>query len=79
MRPFVPRRFEQAAHGLLLTCFMTFVVAGISTLLAIGAGDPGFLWLWFVAWMSSWAVAFPTILLVAPLVRRILTRVVRRD
>lgn len=76
MRPFVPKRFEQAAFGLLLTCFMTFVVAGISTLLAVGIGAPGFLWLWFAAWMSSWAVAFPVILVVGPMVRRILKRIV---
>jgi hypothetical protein len=76
MRPFVPKRFEQAAFGLLLTCVMTFVVAGISTLLAVGVSAPGFLGLWFVAWMFSWAVAFPTILVVGPLVRRILKRIV---
>lgn len=76
MRPFVPKRFEQAAFGLLLTCFMTFVVAGISTLLAVGISAPGFLTLWFAAWMSSWAVAFPVILFVAPLVRRILKGIV---
>ncbi|MGY6710058.1 MAG: DUF2798 domain-containing protein [Rhizobiaceae bacterium] len=76
MRPFVPKRFEQAAFGFLLTCFMTFVVAGISTLLAAGIGTPGFVGLWFVAWMSSWAVAFPAILLIGPIVRRILKRIV---
>lgn len=76
MRPFVPKRFEQAAFGLLLTCFMTFVVAGISTLLAVGGSTPGFVGLWFAAWMSSWAVAFPTILVIGPVVRRILRRIV---
>ncbi len=76
MRPFVPKALEQAAFGLILTCFMTFVVAGISTLLAVGAAAPGFAGLWFKAWMSSWAVAFPAILVFAPLVRRILRRIV---
>jgi len=76
MRPFVPKRFEQAAFGLLLTCFMTCVVAGISTLLAVGGSAPGFMGLWFAAWMSSWAVAFPAILIIAPMVRRILKRIV---
>jgi len=28
------------------------------------------------AWIPSWAVAFPAVLLVAPLVRRILKRIV---
>lgn len=77
MTPFVPRRLEPILFGLLLTWFMTFVVSGISTLLAIGAAAPDFLSLWFRAWMSSWAVAFPAVLVVAPFVRFILRRIVR--
>ncbi len=76
MQPFVPKRFEPIAFGLLLTLIMTFVVSGISTLLAIGAEDPGFLALWGKAWMSSWVVAFPVVLIVAPFVRHILRRIV---
>ena len=77
MKPFVPKRLEPILFGLLLTWFMTFVVSGISTLLAVGMSDPGFLALWFKAWMSSWAVAFPAVLVVAPFVRLILRRIVR--
>ncbi|MEO3387204.1 DUF2798 domain-containing protein [Mesorhizobium sp. CAU 1741] len=76
MRPFVPKRVEQVAFGFLLTCFMTFIVSGIATFLAIQRVDAGFASLWFTAWMSSWAVAFPSVLVVAPLVRRILRRIV---
>lgn len=76
MQAFVPKRFEQAAFGLLLTCFMTFVVAGVSTVLAVGVAAPGFIGLWFKAWMYSWVIAFPAILVVGPLVRKILKRIV---
>jgi len=77
MVPFVPKRLEQIAFGLFLTFFMTFIITGISTLLVAGVGAPGFLTLWFRAWMSSWAVAFPAVLVVAPFVRRILRVIVR--
>lgn len=76
MHPFVPKRFEPVVFSLLLSWFMTFVVSGISTLLAVGVGDPGFLPLWLKAWISSWIVAFPALLLVAPFVRLILRRIV---
>ena len=76
MKPFLPARFEHIAFGLLLSCFMTFFVAGISTVMAVGAQAEGFLWLWFKAWMTTWAIAFPIILFVAPFVRRILHRIV---
>ena len=75
MRPFVPRRLEPVAFGLLLSGLMSLLVSGVSTFLAIGAG-PGFAGTWLGAWVSSWAVAFPAVLVVAPIVRRVLSRIV---
>ncbi len=77
MAPFVPKRLEPVAFGLFLTFFMTFIITGISTVLVAGVDVPGFAALWFRAWMSSWAVAFPAVLVVAPFVRRILRVIVR--
>ena len=55
---------------LVLSLLMTFVVSAISTLRALGPG-PDFLAAWPTAWMLSWLVAFPALLLVLPVVRRI--------
>jgi hypothetical protein len=75
MRPFVPKRLEHMVFGLLLSGMMSFIVSGLSTALAVGVnGDLPLLWL--RAWLPSWAVAFPAVLIVAPLVRRILHRIV---
>jgi hypothetical protein len=54
---------------LLLSIFMTCVVSMISTVRGVGVGD-GFLTIWLGAWGLSWLVAFPTLLLVLPLVKR---------
>ena len=75
MRPFLPRRFETVAFGLLLSGMMSFIVSGVSTLIASGLG-PGFPVLWMSAWLPSWAIAFPSVLVVAPIVRRILKQIV---
>jgi len=37
----------------------------------------GFFSLWMTAWLKSWIVAFPTILVVAPLTRRLVGKFVR--
>jgi len=37
----------------------------------------GFFSLWMTAWLKSWIVAFPTILVVAPLTRRLVGKLVR--
>lgn len=78
MTPFVPKRFEQVAFGLLLSGMMSFLVSGLSTIIARGV-DSGLPMVWLSAWLPSWAVAFPTVLVVAPFVRRILKRIVRES
>jgi hypothetical protein len=76
MTPFLPKRLEPMAFGFLLSGMMSFIVSGLSTFLAIGtAGD--FMSSWMHAWFPSWAIAFPTVLVVAPLVRRVLSRIVK--
>ncbi|MBT0958304.1 DUF2798 domain-containing protein [Alphaproteobacteria bacterium KMM 3653] len=75
MRPFIPRRLEQIAFGFLLSCLMSFLISGVSTVLTLGFA-PGFLTSWIAAWLPSWAIAFPAVLVVAPFVRRILHRLV---
>jgi hypothetical protein len=67
--PKLPARFAGIVMPLLLSVLMTFIVSMISTLKGIGV-VPGFVRIWLGAWAVSWVVAFPTLLLVLPLVRR---------
>lgn len=60
---------------LVLSIIMTFVVSMISTLRSLGP-TPAFLATWPTAWALSWVVAFPTLLIVLPLVRRIVAWIV---
>ena len=78
MKPFLPKRLEPYAFGLLLSGMMSFLVSGLSTALAAGV-HANFPQLWLSAWLPSWAIAFPSVLVVAPFVRRILSRIVRSN
>jgi hypothetical protein len=77
--PIAPRRLPASSAPLvtafLLSILMTCVVSGISTLLSVGV-TPDLLLHWPRAWGFSWLVAFPTLLLVLPLVRRAVARIV---
>ncbi|MCH1930726.1 DUF2798 domain-containing protein [Shewanella sp. A25] len=53
-----------------LSILMSCIVSGISTLNGVGT-SPQFIDLWLSAWFISWIVAFPTLLLVLPLVRKL--------
>lgn len=66
----LPARYAAIVSPLVLSLLMTFIVSFISTLKSLGA-QPNLPAIWLTAWGLSWLVAFPTLLLVLPLVRRI--------
>lgn len=66
----LPARYAGIVMPLVLSVFMTCVVSAIATLRSVGMVD-GVQWLWLQNWALSWVVAFPTLLLVLPLVRRV--------
>jgi hypothetical protein len=66
--PFVPRWAAPILFAVVVTCIMTCIVSGISTVSAVGLSDPRLGALWFQAWIPSWLVAAPIMTVVAPLV-----------
>lgn len=66
----LPSRYGALVMPIVLSILMSLVVSGVSTMKSLGIG-PDFLSTWPTAWFLSWLVAFPTLLLVLPLVRRI--------
>ena len=73
----ITRKHEPIVFGLILSGLMSCLVSGIATLRALGP-IAGFLGLWLQAWLTSWGVAFPTVLLAAPLARRMARLVIDR-
>jgi hypothetical protein len=71
----LPARTLPVVMPLILSLKMTFVVSGIATLKSLGLVD-GFVAKWMGAWGLSWAVAFPVLLVMMPLVRRIVGLIV---
>lgn len=72
----IPARFAPVLFAFLLSGFMSLIVSSIATVRAAGLGD-GFAHLWMSSWVSSWAIAFPAVLVVAPIVRRLVAALTR--
>jgi len=70
-----PARYAPVLFGIILSGLMSLLVSAISTLHAIGAGAD-FLDIWISAWLTTWVVAFPVVLLVAPVTRRFVEQLV---
>ena len=61
-------RFAPVLFGFVLSALMSLIVSGIATFRNAGPVDE-FVSLWLGAWLPSWFIAFPTVLVVAPLAR----------
>ena len=69
-------RFAPIAFGFVLSALMSLVVSGISTVRTASLIE-GFGNLWIGAWLPSWLIAFPIVLVVAPVARRLVGSMVR--
>jgi hypothetical protein len=72
----LPARWAGVLMPLLLSVFMSCIVAGIATLKSVGFND-GLLPQWMAAWAVSWLVAFPALLGLLPIVRRLVAAMVQ--
>ncbi|HMB48069.1 MAG TPA: DUF2798 domain-containing protein [Afifellaceae bacterium] len=77
MKPFIPARLEFPTFGFLVSGMMSLLITGVAMLRTVGTED-GFILLWMQAWLPSWAVAFPAILVVVPIVLRMLPRLIAK-
>ncbi len=74
----IPARFEPMVFALVLSGVMSLLVSGISTWQA-GHPGAGFAGVWLASWFTGWLFAFPVLLVVAPLARRVVRRLVDQD
>ena len=72
----IPARYAPVLFGFILSGLMSCIVSGISTLRAIGPGAE-MIAPWMTSWGFSWAVAFPVILFMAPITRKLVAGFVR--
>jgi hypothetical protein len=66
----LPARFNTVAMPFVLSIFMSCIVSLISSLRAYGFAEFSIA-TWMQAWGLSWALAFPSLFLVLPVVRKI--------
>jgi len=69
----IPARYSPLLFSALLSAIMVFFVSGF--VLAMSEGfHSGFIQQWITSCMTTWPIAFPTVAIVAPWVRRIVGR-----
>lgn len=71
----IPARYTNVLFGFLLSGLMTFIVTGVTIAQQTDPTLAG----WLQAFATGWPITFPTVLVVAPIVRRIVTRITASD
>jgi hypothetical protein len=72
----MPARYAPILFGFILSALMSFLVSGIATFRNAGLVD-GYFNTWISAWLPSWLIAFPVVLVVAPIARRLVSVLVK--
>jgi hypothetical protein len=68
--PKLPARYAAVVMPFFLSIVMTCIISMVSTLRGVG-WVPGLLHLWLGSWAISWVIAFPTLLIMLPVVRKL--------
>ncbi|ADH87276.1 DUF2798 domain-containing protein [Desulfurivibrio alkaliphilus] len=69
----VPARYSHLLLAFFTSLMMSLLMSGVITLLNLGLVDD-FIRRWLTAFVTAFVVAFPSILLVLPVARRIVAR-----
>ncbi|MDC0073347.1 DUF2798 domain-containing protein [Alphaproteobacteria bacterium] len=70
------KRYSTILFSFFLSIFMTFIVSGVSSFTAIGLNEQ-FINFWIKSWFRSWLIAFPAIIVIAPLTRKIIQKMTK--
>lgn len=73
----IPARFAPLVMPFILSLMMTAIVSLVSSIRAVGFHATTLLHIWPGAWLISWIIAFPTLLLFMPIARRISEKLLR--
>jgi hypothetical protein len=73
----LPARYAAILLPLFLSMMMSCLICIINTFRLVGVTE-GFVGQWLASWMISWAIAFPSALVILPVVKKALSYIVEK-
>ena len=74
----IPKKYEFVLFALLMSGFMSFLMSGVVSFINVGLVD-NFLKVWGIAFGNAYAVAFPAVLVVVPIVKKLVFILVKKS
>ncbi|MBF6057391.1 DUF2798 domain-containing protein [Thiomicrorhabdus sp.] len=69
-------RHQHIVFAFFMALLMSFLMSGVISAMNVGIPE-NFLIIWFHAWWTAFIIAFPSVLFVSPIVRRITNKLIR--
>ncbi len=73
----IPKRYEMILFAFLMALFMAGFMSFVVTFINMGLVE-GLVWFWLEAYWKAFLVAFPTIIVVVPRVRKIVGMLIEK-
>ncbi|WP_418930354.1 DUF2798 domain-containing protein [Gilvimarinus xylanilyticus] len=73
---YIPARYSPILFSALLSAIMVCIVSAFVLVISQGI-HPGFAGQWLKSCLTTWPIAFPTVAVVAPVVRKIVGKLTR--
>ena len=70
----VSSKYLHQVQALLLSGFMSLIMSGAISFINLGFVNHFFI-IWFHAWLVAYAIAFPSVLLVFPIARKLAVKI----
>ena len=74
----INKKYEMLVFAFLMSLFMSCLMSCVITIINLGFAD-GFFGLWMTAFWKAFLVAFPTIMIVVPQVRKLVGMLIKKD
>lgn len=74
----IPRKYQHLVFAFFMAGLMSCLMSLVISIFNVGLVD-NILQIWLHAWGFAFVVAFPAVLVVAPLVRKLVSLVIKKD
>ena len=71
----IPKKYELLLFALLMSGFMSFLMSGVISFINVGLVE-NFINIWGSAFLKAYIVAFPSVVVVVPLVRKLVGKLI---
>jgi hypothetical protein len=74
----IPKKFEMPLFSLILSGLMSLLVSGVTAIRVTVAGAD-IIGNWLAAWPMAWLFAFPSVMIMAPVARKLVNALIAKN